>query len=303
MFDQADKLRQVIDNLKSKQAEGQETMANKTARKSARVFTITSGKGGVGKTNVTVNLAVALGELGYRVIILDADFGLANIDVLLGIVPKYNLLDVIQNRKNITEILSDGPKNVRFLSGGSGMEELIRLERPQLQRFLNNLELLDKIADIILIDTGAGLSDNVISMVMAADEVLVVTTPDPTSMTDAYALIKIISNRDRMKKIKIIVNRAENAEEANSILNKLVLVSNKFLNVKVEYGGYILYDEAVVRSVKQQRPFTLEFPRSQAAKSIRQITDNVFKYNESAAPAENYGVSSFINRFINLMRH
>jgi flagellar biosynthesis protein FlhG len=168
---------------------------------------------------------------------------------------------------------------------------------------MNNLELLDKIADIILIDTGAGLSDNVISMIMAADEVLVVTTPDPTSMTDAYALIKMISNRDRMKKIKIIVNRAENAEEANSILNKLVLVSSKFLNVKVEDGGHILYDEAVVKSVKQQRPFTLEFPRSQAAKSIRQITDNVFRSTENVATTENYGVSSFINRFINLMRH
>lgn len=303
MFDQADRLRQVIENLKNRQAENENTATKTAVKRSARVFTVTSGKGGVGKTNVTVNLAVALGELGLRVVILDADFGLANIDVLLGTIPRYNLIDVIQNRKNILEVLSEGPKNVRFISGGSGMEELVKLEKTQLQRFVNNLELLDKVADIILIDTGAGLSDNVISLVMAADEVLVVTTPDPTSMTDAYAMIKMISNRDRMKKIKIIVNRAENAEEADSILNKLVFVSDKFLNVKIEGAGFILYDEAVVKSVKQQRPFTLVFPKSQAAKSIRRITDNVFKCTEANTPAESYGVSSFINRFINLMKH
>jgi flagellar biosynthesis protein FlhG len=209
MKDQAEKLRQVIDNLKSRQAASQAAMPVPPVKRSARVITVTSGKGGVGKTNITINLAIALSEMGKKVVILDADFGLANIDVLFGIVPRHSLVDVIKNRKNILEILSEGPMNTRFISGGSGVEEMVKLDRAQLQKFVENISLLDKIADVILVDTGAGLSENVMSFVMAADEVLLVTTPEPTSITDAYALIKMVSNRDREKKIKVIINRAE----------------------------------------------------------------------------------------------
>lgn len=227
MKDQADRLRQIIDNLKLRQAMNQAALLAGIKKKTARVITVTSGKGGVGKTNITINLAIALSELGKRVIILDADFGLANIDVLFGIVPQFTLVDVINNKKNILEVLADGPKNIKFISGGSGVEELVKLEKAQLERFVENISLLDKLADIILIDTGAGLSENVMSFVMAADEVLLVTTPEPTSITDAYALIKMVSNRNREKVIKVIVNRAENVGEADDILNKSSLCMNK----------------------------------------------------------------------------
>lgn len=302
MRDQADRLRQVIDNLKSKQPNSQTAQAGAPVGRTARVITITSGKGGVGKTNVTINLAIALSEQGLRVVILDADFGLANIDVLFGIIPKFTLVDVIRNKKNILEVLSDGPKNIRFISGGSGVEELVKLDRSQLQRFVDNITLLDKIADVILIDTGAGLSENVMSFVMAADEVLLVTTPEPTSITDAYALIKMISNRDKAKKIKVVVNRAENVNEANDILNKLVLVADKFLGLRLEPTGYILHDDLVVRAVKQQQPFSISFPKSQAARYVKEIALKLVESGRELHLNDNTGFKAFINRLVGLMK-
>lgn len=302
MNDQADKLRQVIENLKLKQAINQVTATEQPAKRSARVITVTSGKGGVGKTNITINLAIALGDQGLRVVILDADFGLANIDVLFGIIPRYSLVDVIKNKKNILEILSDGPKNTKFISGGSGVEELVKMDRGQLLRFVDNISLLDKIADIILVDTGAGLSENVMSFVMAADEVLLVTTPEPTSITDAYALIKMVANRDKEKKIKVIVNRADNMAEANDITNKLMLVANKFLGIALEPLGYILSDDAVVKAVKQQQPFSLSFPKCTATRLIKEISEKLIESDNSMELSRNMGFKGFINRLVSFMK-
>ena len=301
MMDQAERLRQIIDNLKLRQAVSQANFLNTMRNKTAKVITVTSGKGGVGKTNITVNLAIALSEMGKRVTILDADFGLANIDVLLGIIPKYTLVDVIYDNKNIFEVLSDGPKNIRFLSGGSGVEELLKLDKVQLEKFVANISLLDRLSDVILIDTGAGLSDNVMSFVMAADEVLLVTTPEPTSITDAYALIKMVSNRDKNKKIRVIVNRAENANEAKDILNKLSIVTSKFLELKLEPLGYILQDDMVIKAVKMQQPFALSFPKCQASKHIKEISSKIFDVNNDKPGTENTGIKSFVNRLVNLL--
>ena len=302
MKDQADKLRQVIDNLKLKQAINQAMAPEQPVKRSARVITVTSGKGGVGKTNITINLAIALGDQGLRVVILDADFGLANIDVLFGIIPRFSLVDVIKNKKNILEILSDGPKNTKFISGGSGVEELVKMDRGQLLKFVDNISLLDKIADIILVDTGAGLSENVMSFVMAADEVLLVTTPEPTSITDAYALIKMVSNRDKEKKIKVIVNRADNMAEANDITNKLMLVADKFLGIALEPLGYILSDDAVIKAVKQQQPFLLSFPKSNAARLIKEMSEKLIESDNSMQASRNTGFKGFINRLVSFMK-
>ncbi|WP_010249133.1 MinD/ParA family protein [Acetivibrio cellulolyticus] len=301
MMDQAERLRQIIDNLKLRQAVSQANLLNNMRKKTAKVITVTSGKGGVGKTNITVNLAIALSEMGKRVTILDADFGLANIDVLLGIIPKYTLVDVIYDNKNIFEVLSEGPKNIRFVSGGSGVEELVKLDKVQLEKFLGNISLLDKLSDVILIDTGAGLSDNVMSFVMAADEVLLVTTPEPTSITDAYALIKMVSNRDKDKKIKVIVNRAESANEANDILNKLSIVTDKFLELKLEPLGYILQDEMVIKAVKMQQPFALSFPKCQASRHIKDISSKILDVKNDKSGMENTGIKSFVSRLVNLL--
>lgn len=302
MKDQADKLRQVIDNLKMRQALEQTPFPFQNENRSAKVITVTSGKGGVGKTNITINLAIALSEQGLRVVILDADFGLANIDVLFGIIPRYTLVDVIKNRKNILEILSEGPRNTRFISGGSGVEELVKLEKEQLARFVDNISLLDKIADIVLIDTGAGLSENVMSFVMAADEVLLVTTPEPTSITDAYALIKMVSNRNKRKKIKVLVNRAESINEAKDILNKLVLVADKFLGLKIEPLGYILQDDAVIKAVKQQQPFSISFPKCQATKYIKELSGKFIENDNNIELLQSIGVKGFINRLVGFLR-
>ena len=302
MRDQAEKLRQVIDNLKLKQAVNQAVAPPVPVKRSARVITVTSGKGGVGKTNITINLAIALSEQGVRVVILDADFGLANIDVLFGIIPQYTLVDVIKNKKNILEILSDGPKNTKFISGGSGVEDLVKLDRQQLLKFVENMALLDKLADVIIVDTGAGLSENVMSFIMAADEVLLVTTPEPTSITDAYALIKMVSNRDKTKKIRVLVNRADSVGEANDVLNKLMLVADKFLGIALEPAGHILQDDAVVKAVKQQKPFSISFPRSQAAKSIKEISTRMIENGKMSDPLQNPGIRGFLNKLVGFMR-
>ncbi|MGI6669456.1 MAG: MinD/ParA family protein [Acetivibrionales bacterium] len=302
MMDQAEKLRQAIENLKKKQTIRQEVLLVPPKKRSARVITITSGKGGVGKSNITINLAIALSEQGYRTVILDADFGLANIDVLFGIVPRYTMLDMIKNQKSIFEILADGPKNTRFISGGSGVEDLVKLEKHQIIRFIDNMSFLDKIADIIIVDTGAGLSENVMSFVTAADDVILVTSPEPTSITDAYALIKMLSGIDRNKKVRLVVNRAESSKEANDVLNKLVLVAEKFLGMKLEPTGYILNDDAVIKAVKQQKPFILSFPKSRAAKSIIDIS---MKLTDSDAEEENMqsqGIRGFFYKLVEYMK-
>jgi len=298
MQDQADRLRQIIDNIKIKQAYSQSNSQSSPKKRSSKVITVTSGKGGVGKTNVTINLAIALSELGLRVIILDADFGLANIDILFGIVPKYTLADVIRNQKNILEVLSDGPSNIKFISGGSGVEELVRLEREQVQKFIDNIGLLDKLFDIILIDTGAGLSDNVMSFVMAADEILLVTTPEPTSITDAYALIKMVSHREKDKLIRLVVNKAESAKEANDILIKLSIVAEKFLALKLHPLGYILQDETVIKAVKLQQPFSMSFPKSQASKHIKEISRRLIEKGDDGREPEASGIRGFVSRLV-----
>ncbi|HHX17262.1 MAG TPA: MinD/ParA family protein, partial [Clostridium sp.] len=269
--------------------------------KSAKVITVTSGKGGVGKTNITINLAIALSEMGKRVTIMDADLGLGNIDVLLGVVPKYTLVDVIYNNKNIVEVLSDGPGNIKFVAGGSGIEDLAKLDSYQIQKFLANIALLDKISDIILIDTGAGLSDNVMNFVMAADEVLLVATPEPTSITDAYAIIKAVSKRDSNKTVKLIINRAESSTEANNITNKFSMVTQKFLEIKLEPLGFILQDNMVIKAVKAQQPFSISFPKSMAAKQIKDISKRLLDINENIISEGRTGIKSFVNRFVNML--
>lgn len=277
MSDQAEKLRKIVETLK----EPVKTGINEESRGAARVITVTSGKGGVGKTNITVNLAIALSNMGLRVAMLDVDFGFANIDVLLGISSKYTLLELMRGECTIPEVLTDGPNNVKFLSGGSGIEELIQLDKSQIGNFISNLALLDKLYDVILIDTGAGLSSNVMSFIMAADEVLLVTTPEPTAITDAYAVIKMISKKDKNKIVKVIVNKAGSLKEANDIFAKLFTVSDRFLSFTLQKSGCILADDCVPKAVRQQKPFCLSYPKSQASHQIKELAMNLFDAGDS----------------------
>jgi len=297
MRDQAEKLREIINDIKSYSKQSASTTAAPAPE--ARVITITSGKGGVGKTNLTVNLAIKLSQMGKRVIIIDADLGLANVDVIMGKMSKYNLSDVIKNDKDILEVLEEGPCGVKFVSGGSGVQELIKLNKMQLVDLLMKLGKLDYEADIILIDTGAGLSDNVLNFVHAAKEVILVTTPEPTAITDAYALIKTISNKDAHKDIKLVVNRVENDKEANNILEKLNMVAERFIGVKLQRLGYILNDNCVSKSVKVQQPFVLNYEKCEATKNVTDIA-NILLNSDKASMSGSSGFKMFINKLSNI---
>lgn len=303
MKDQAEKLREIINDIKSgsgKDANLSDTTQNK--RENSRVITITSGKGGVGKTNFTVNLGILLAQAGLRVVIIDADLGLSNVDVVMGKMSKYNLSDVINRSKDILEILEEGPHGVKFISGGSGVQELLRMNKTQLVDLLLKLGKLDDEADIILIDTGAGLSDNVLSFVHAAREVILVTTPEPTAITDAYALIKTITHKDKNKNIKIVVNRVENQAEAFNILDKLNLVTERFLNIKMHKLGYIFNDSSVSKAVKLQEPFVLSFSKSEATKNLTDIANSLVN-NKEAIPVSSSGIKLFINKLTNMFNN
>lgn len=302
MIDQAEKLRKIVSNLNNQSSKNtsDSTQPEKiTLSKRAKVIAVTSGKGGVGKTSVTVNLAIALSQKGYRVVIIDADLGLANIDVVFGIVPKYTLLDSINSEKGILDILCEGPNNIKFISGGSGVQELINLDQNSLDAFMANMSLLDHIADYILVDTGAGLSHTVMNFVLAAEEVILVVTPEPTSITDAYALVKTVSYTRRDSKINVLINRADNENEARSVYNNFSMVSERFLGMKLESLGYLPFDQSFTKSVKMQRPYLLSYPKNTTSRLIGEIADLLVE-KESLQSIAQTGIKGFINRFVGL---
>ncbi len=286
MNDQAYALRQMVSNIKKKRTRGLDV--------GARVVAVTSGKGGVGKTNFAVNLALSLSKKGLRVLIIDADFGLSNVDVILGINPEFNLSHVVSNKKNVKDVICDGPYGMRFISGGSGVMDLIHLQKNQLSGILNNLMQLENIADVILLDTGAGITQNILRMIAASQEVVVVTTPEPTAIMDAYALIKSISQDAEDLRVRLVVNRVESAAEGKDTLAKLTAVVRMYLGLKMEELGYISNDEAVSRAVRLQRPFVLSFPKSEAARDIDQIT---WKFMD-IEPEKPSGFRGFVSRLL-----
>lgn len=291
MVDQAEKLREKVNNFNNTEI---------LVGKRAKVLAVTSGKGGVGKTNITVNLAIALSQKGYRVVIIDADFGLSNVDVLFGIVPKYTLLDSINSEKSILDILCEGPANIKFISGGSGVQELINLDKNSLEAFIANMSLLDHIADYILIDTGAGLSSTVMNFILSADEVLLVVTPEPTSITDAYALVKTVSYTKKDCKISVLINRAENENEARGVFNNFSMVSDRFLGMKIESIGYLPFDHYFTKSVKTQKPYLLAYPKNSTSKLISEIAETLVQRDSNIKNNMQSGIKGFINRFVGL---
>jgi len=304
MLDQAEKLRKIVNDLNSEPSKNARSVQAAAERivldKSAKVIAVTSGKGGVGKTSVTVNLAIALSQKGYRVVIIDADLGLSNIDVVFGIIPKYTLLDSVKNERGILDILCDGPNNIKFISGGSGVQELINLDKNSLDSFIANMSLLDHIADYILIDTGAGLSDTVMNFVLSADEVLLVVTPEPTSITDAYALVKTVSYSKKDCTINVLINRAENEVEAKTVYNNFAMVSDRFLGMKLESLGYLPFDQSFIKSVKLQKPYLLCYPKNSTSKLINDVVDSLLKSETNVNGLTQAGIKGFINKFVGL---
>lgn len=235
-----------------------------------RSLAVTSGKGGVGKTNLTANLGVLLAGSGKRVIALDADLGLANMDVLLNLRPFHTLQHVIQGEKSIQDILLAGPAGLKVVPGASGILSLANLEEPQRDALLLEMHSLELMSDLMLLDTGAGISDNVISFVLIADEVVLVTTPDPTAMTDAYAMMKVISLHRPEMPMRLAVNMSA-PQEGLAVFQRLGQVAKQFLGVTVDYLGSIPNDPAVSASIRARRPFVEAAPDSPAARSLREI--------------------------------
>jgi flagellar biosynthesis protein FlhG len=234
-----------------------------------RVISVTSGKGGVGKTNVVANIAQALSQLGKRVLILDADLGLANMDVLLGLNPRYTLQHVLRGEKRLEEIILDAPGGFQILPSASGIQEMTELDQSQRLLLLDELDTLQDRIDVLLIDTAAGISANVMYFNFAAMEKIVVVTNEPTSLTDAYALIKILSSKYRQKKFKILVNEARNEEEAGRIFRHLSQVVDKFLgSTSMDYLGYIPFDQCIPRSVRKQQTVLALYPDAPASKKF-----------------------------------
>lgn len=242
----------------------------------ARVIAVTSGKGGVGKTTLSVNLAIEMSKRGKKVVIFDADFGLANVEVMLGIRPQYNLLDLIHNNKSMDEIITKGPNGIGFISGGSGVSELAALDNASLKLLISELVKLDRMYDIVIIDTGAGITDSVMEFVMVSPEVLLVVTPEPTSITDSYSLLKVLRRKDNFnplyKTINVISNRVGDEAEGNEIYDKINTVSSKFLNTKLQFLGSIPQDKNASMAIIDQKPVVLAYPSSPAAKSISLLT-------------------------------
>jgi flagellar biosynthesis protein FlhG len=262
-----------------------------------RTIVITSGKGGVGKTSLSVSLAIAIAQDGKSVTLLDADLGLANINVILGIIPKYNLYHVIKGKKKLKDIIIEVPEGIKIIAGASGFQQLANLDVKQRDEFIHSIAELAN-DDFLIVDTGAGISQNVLSFVMAADEVIVVTTPEPTAITDAYGIIKAIASQSNEKHIKLIVNRAQSVAEGKRVAQRVINIAGQFLNIKVEELGFVYEDLYVPKSVRNQKPFIVSYPNSKASGCVKVIADRI--NNKEIELNKGTGITSFIK---NLLGH
>lgn len=270
----------------------------------ARVITVTSGKGGVGKTSVAVNLAIQFSRQGKRVIILDADFGLANIEVMLGIRPQYTLADVMHGRKSLKDVITVGPENIGFLSGGSGIREFANLNNGQVTSFVRRLYELDEMADVIIIDTGSGISDTVMEFVVASSEVMVVATPEPTSITDAYSLLKTLKRKVNFNQkdtvIRMVGNRVRKRSEGIELFEKLNVVVKKFLGIELELIGIIPYDDKCQISIMKQSPVSIEYPNAPSSRAYNELAMLLSYENGDVRLPKNDGIRALFSSIIRL---
>jgi len=295
MWDQAASLRKMVQHTQPKFKSA--VIKNHDTR--ARVVTVTSGKGGVGKTNVTVNLALALAKLGTKVLVIDADLGMGNIDVILGCSVKNSLLNLLEGTVSLDDIVAEGPLGIKFMSGGSGMHTMADLTHLQLSHIVNQIGMLDHLVEIILIDTGAGINQSVMNFVVAADEVIIVTTPEPTSITDAYALMKTYVQYQGTGILKLVVNRVIEVDEGQVVAAKLSKVALDFLGLPLTSLGMIYEDRNLIRAVKKQIPLLLAYPSSVSARCIEEIASSLI-YSKNSNKIG--GIKGFFNNLVELMR-
>ncbi len=248
---------------------------NTAGGKTVRTIAIASGKGGVGKTNITASLAIALQKLNKKVMIFDADLGMSNIDVILNLATKYNIEHLFKGEKKLKDLIVEGPHGVKVLPASSGIQELTALDEFQRLRLIEEFETYDENLDYLLIDTSSGITSNVAFFCMAAQEILVVTSAEPTALTDAYALMKVLFTKYQEKNFKVLVNNVKDNKEAVEVYNRLSTVTERFLNISIDYIGYVPHDDSVTKSVRQQRAFMDRYPNSEASRKLSEITERI----------------------------
>jgi len=293
MEDQAEKLREIM-KQKNTTKSASSVKSNIKPGDKARIITVTSGKGGVGKTNLSVNMALAFARLGKKVIVMDADLGLANVNVMLNMIPKYNLYHVIKKQKTIREILVETEYGISIVAGASGFSQIANLGEEDRRDFISELDSLSN-ADIIIIDTSAGVSSNVLDFIAAADDAVIITTPEPTAITDAYGIIKIIATEyDTLNVgLKLVVNRAKGVGQAKNVADRMINIAGQFLNLKVDYLGFIYDDASVPHAVIRQKPFLVVDPKSKASICVQHIVERM----DRNKPADARGFGGMMKRF------
>ena len=261
-----------------------QAVAVKAPGRIVRVVAVTSGKGGVGKTNVTANLAVALAHLGRRVMVLDADLGLGNLDVLLGLTPKFSLADVLSGQRRLREVLVPGPGGITVLPAGSGFQNLTALSDHQIRELQSEMDELQEETDILLIDTGAGIGRNVTSFATMAQDIIVVAAPEPTSLTDAYALMKVLSTQYGERRFRLLVSMTRSLTDGQDVYRKLSLVAERFLHISINFLGSIPFDPRLTEAVCQQRPLVELYPQSKAAQAFLGLAHDLAEWPLPESP-------------------
>ena len=269
-------------NMLSEQETAMPAMAQRSL--CTRVIAVTSGKGGVGKTNVVANLAVGLARAGKQVLVLDADLGLGNIDVLLGLVPRYTLEDVLCGSRRLSDIIIPGPAGIQVLPAGSGLPQLTALTDTQQLTLQTELEQVVDNVEVLLIDTGAGISPNVTYFAAAAQETIVVISPEPTSLTDAYALMKVLCRQHRERRFKVLVNMVKSQRDATQTFRKLDVAAERFLNISLDYLGFIPLDDYLPMAVIEQKAVTERFPASPSSRAFVELAKKVAEWPDPQLP-------------------
>ena len=261
-----------------------------------RVIAVTSGKGGVGKSNIVVNLGLALSRQGLKVLLIDADLGLANLDILLGLTPSYTIQDLLAHRQPLAEVMAEGPEGLKILPASSGIPELAELDEYQKMFLLNELDNYSETLDVVLIDTGAGISRNVLFFNLAAQERIVVANNEPTSITDAYALIKVLSTKYKKETFSILINSAQNGQEAKEAFRKISMTVDRFLgSISLDYLGYVPFDQKLPLAVKHQRPVLELYPQALSSRSFMEMAKNLM---ERPTPRRTYGNVQFFWQYL-----